>query len=178
MRSNRCLVLVLAAALPLAAALAVTPPHLARFATASSARRCHSGLRCAPLMSAAAAERPDVVGDNGAHVPLPPWLQKLSEAQEAGLGSAALLAATAVSLTLANTPATSAAWLAMWDTHVGPAIGSHHLTIRGWINEGLMAVFFFIVGVLPGPGRPGMHAGTRCGSPAPHSCNLGFTLNP
>eukprot|EP00967_Tisochrysis_lutea_P062757 scaffold80705_cov24-Tisochrysis_lutea.AAC.1 len=91
-----------------------------------------------------ACDGPELVGP--AHVPLPPILQSLSHAQEAGLGSAALLGATALSLSLANAPATAKAWLAVWDTQLGPAIGAHHLTLRGWINEGLMAIFFFIVG--------------------------------
>lgn len=92
-----------------------------------------------------ACDGPELVGP--AHVPLPPILQSLSHAQEAGLGSAALLGATALSLSLANAPATAKAWLAVWDTQLGPAIGAHHLTLRGWINEGLMAIFFFIVGL-------------------------------
>lgn len=69
------------------------------------------------------------------------WLEK-------GLGSVILLAATAVSLTLANLDATSSTWLALWDTKIGPAMGHHGaLTLRGWVNEGLMALFFFVVGL-------------------------------
>jgi len=81
------------------------------------------------------------------HIPLPGWLQTLSEAQEAGLGSAALLLATAASLTLANSAGTAAGWLRLWERPLGPAIGGHALSLRAWINEGLMAVFFFIVGL-------------------------------
>lgn len=78
---------------------------------------------------------------------MPPWLRNLAELQERGVGSVALLVATAVSLTLANVGRTAAWWLPFWSTPVGPAIGGHALSPRGWINEGLMAVFFFVVGL-------------------------------
>jgi NhaA family Na+:H+ antiporter len=58
-----------------------------------------------------------------------------------------LIVATVISLTLSNIPATSAAWLSFWNVHLGPAIGGHALTVRGWVNEGLMAIFFFVVGL-------------------------------
>jgi hypothetical protein len=35
----------------------------------------------------------------------------------------------------------------VWDTHVGPAALGLHLSLREWVNEGLMALFFFVVGV-------------------------------
>uniref|UniRef100_A0A6U4EXD0 Na+/H+ antiporter NhaA n=1 Tax=Phaeomonas parva TaxID=124430 RepID=A0A6U4EXD0_9STRA len=78
---------------------------------------------------------------------MPKWLQKLAKAQESGLGSAALLAATALSLSLANSAPTSAAWLNFWSSPMGPAIGGHALSPRGWVNEGLMTLFFFVVGL-------------------------------
>jgi NhaA family Na+:H+ antiporter len=64
----------------------------------------------------------------------------------AGLGSVILLAATLLSLVLANSSA-SAAWVGVWETHVGPAALGLHLSLREWVNEGLMAIFFFVVGV-------------------------------
>ena len=64
----------------------------------------------------------------------------------AGLGSVILLAATVFSLYLANT-SVSEAWLGVWETHVGPAALGLHLSLREWVNEGLMAIFFFVVGV-------------------------------
>ena len=64
----------------------------------------------------------------------------------AGLGSVILLAATVLSLVLANT-SSSEAWLHVWETHVGPAALGLHLSLREWVNEGLMAIFFFVVGV-------------------------------
>lgn len=66
---------------------------------------------------------------------------------DAGAGSIILLLATAVSLALANMPATSEFWTGLWETHVGPVMGAHQLTLRDWINEGLMCLFFFVVGL-------------------------------
>ena len=66
---------------------------------------------------------------------------------ESGFSSALLVACTLLSLVLANIPATSAFWVQLWDLPVGPAIGGHALSLRGWINEGLMSFFFFGVGL-------------------------------
>uniref|UniRef100_A0A7S0N6E7 Na+/H+ antiporter NhaA n=1 Tax=Pyramimonas obovata TaxID=1411642 RepID=A0A7S0N6E7_9CHLO len=71
---------------------------------------------------------------------------ELHHAIEAGLGSVVLLGCTALSMVLANT-AMAPVWNALWATPLGPAIGGHTLTVHGWINEGLMAVFFFVVGL-------------------------------
>lgn len=80
--------------------------------------------------------------------PLPHWLEEAAEVVEGGTVPGLLLvAATFISLTLANLPATSAPWLAFWAQSVGPHIGSHALSLRAWINEGLMAIFFFVVGL-------------------------------
>jgi len=73
-------------------------------------------------------------------------LAKVHKFLEAGYGSVVLLLATAVSILLANTAA-SAGWIGLWDGHVGPAMGAHALTLRDWVNEGLMAFFFFAVGL-------------------------------
>lgn len=78
---------------------------------------------------------------------MPEWLRNLAEWQERGLGSFVLLLATAVSLSLANMASTSKWWLPLWSSPIGPPIGGHALSPRGWINEGLMAVFFFVVGL-------------------------------
>lgn len=77
----------------------------------------------------------------------PKFLDRLADLTEQGLGSVVLVTATAISLALANNRATSAAWLGFWTQTIGPHIGSHALSVRGWINEGLMAVFFFVVGL-------------------------------
>lgn len=70
-------------------------------------------------------------------------LNHLAETQ----ASIILLAATALSILLANLPATTNAWMSLWNTHVGPPIGQHQLTVKGWVNEGLMTLFFFVVGL-------------------------------
>ena len=72
---------------------------------------------------------------------------KLNELQEKGFGSVALLGATAVSLLLANSQATSAFWSRVWATPLGPSVAGHALSARAWCNEGLMAVFFFLIGL-------------------------------
>ena len=80
--------------------------------------------------------------------PLPHWIEELAEVVEAGtVPGLALVTATLLSLTLANNAATSGWWLSLWTAHVGPHIGSHALSVRAWINEGLMAIFFFVVGL-------------------------------
>jgi NhaA family Na+:H+ antiporter len=67
-------------------------------------------------------------------------------ALDAGFGSIALLGATAVSLFLANS-AWSGADLSFWHAHVGPAALALHMSLHHWVNEGLMAIFFFAVGL-------------------------------
>jgi NhaA family Na+:H+ antiporter len=69
-----------------------------------------------------------------------------AHAHAAGLGSIILLAATLLSLWLANS-SHAESWLSVWHTHLGPASLGLHLSLREWVNEGLMAVFFFVVGV-------------------------------
>lgn len=69
-----------------------------------------------------------------------------AQALQGGLGSVILIAATALSLILANSGCSSS-WTALWGTHIGPAMGGHQLTLQGWVNEGLMAIFFFAVGL-------------------------------
>jgi NhaA family Na+:H+ antiporter len=80
--------------------------------------------------------------------PMPHWVEEAVEVVERGtIPGAMLIAATVISLSLANIPATSAAWLGLWQTPLGPHIGGHALSLRAWINEGLMAIFFFVVGL-------------------------------
>lgn len=63
-------------------------------------------------------------------------------------GGAVLLTATVVALVLANSPF-SEAYLGIWKIHFQFAIGSFSMdhSLQHWINDGLMAVFFFIVGL-------------------------------
>ena len=63
----------------------------------------------------------------------PQWIYMLNELQERGLGSIILLLATAVSLTLTNLASTAAWWLPFWSTPVGPMVGGHALSPRGWV---------------------------------------------
>lgn len=78
---------------------------------------------------------------------IPKWLLKLSKLQDRGLGSVMLLLSTTVSLLLANSRRTSAAWLSFWSTPLGMRVGGHAMSPQQWINEGLMAIFFFVVGL-------------------------------
>jgi len=59
-----------------------------------------------------------------------------------------LLVCTAVALILANTAAHD--WFAgIWKTQVGFTLGSFEMyhSLKHWINDGLMAIFFFVVGL-------------------------------
>ena len=66
---------------------------------------------------------------------------------EAG-GAALLLAATVVALLWANSP-WSAAYTALWDTEASLSLGGWELSmdLGHWVNDGLMAVFFFVIGL-------------------------------
>jgi NhaA family Na+:H+ antiporter len=68
-------------------------------------------------------------------------------ALELGLGSAALVVGTIVSLSIANSPF-SHAYLHFWETDIGFGPSSWGLTmaLREWVNEAVMAFFFFVVG--------------------------------
>ena len=63
-------------------------------------------------------------------------------------GGVVLLAATIASLSLANSP-WSDAFLALWKTPVEFGFGSFQLShsLKHWISDGLMAVFFFVIGL-------------------------------
>jgi NhaA family Na+:H+ antiporter len=59
-----------------------------------------------------------------------------------------LLAATFAALLLANSP-WSEGYLAIWSTSVGFVFGSFEMrhSLQHWINDGLMVVFFFVIGL-------------------------------
>ena len=63
-------------------------------------------------------------------------------------GGLVLLACTVVALVLANSPL-SDAYLHLWETRMGFQIGRLYVshTLHHWINDGLMALFFFVVGL-------------------------------
>jgi Na+/H+ antiporter NhaA len=62
-------------------------------------------------------------------------------------GAAILLAATVAALVWVNVDASS--YERLWSTTLSIAIGGHaiSLDLRGWVNSGLMAFFFFVVGL-------------------------------
>jgi NhaA family Na+:H+ antiporter len=59
-----------------------------------------------------------------------------------------LLLATVAALVLANSPV-SEDFLSLWKTPVGFSVGAFemHHSLKHWINDGLMAIFFFVVGL-------------------------------
>ncbi len=63
-------------------------------------------------------------------------------------GGIALFLATSAALILANSRF-SAGFLGFWETHAGLSIGGFQLehSLQHWINDGLMALFFFVVGL-------------------------------
>jgi NhaA family Na+:H+ antiporter len=63
-------------------------------------------------------------------------------------GGLVLLAATAVALGWANSP-WQATYQAVWETELAFEVGQWTLALdlRHWINDGLMALFFFVVGL-------------------------------
>lgn len=65
-----------------------------------------------------------------------------------GTGSAVLLAAAILALIIANSPA-SEAFHALWETKVtlDLAVVEISKSLHHWVNEGLMALFFFVVGL-------------------------------
>ncbi len=63
-------------------------------------------------------------------------------------GGLLLLGATVVALLWANSP-WAASYAALWSTPISLVVGSHALTetLLEWINDGLMAMFFFVIGL-------------------------------
>ena len=63
-------------------------------------------------------------------------------------GGIVLLACTAIALGLANSPL-SDAYLHVWETELGFHVGGLRVnhSLHHWINDGLMALFFFVVGL-------------------------------
>jgi NhaA family Na+:H+ antiporter len=63
-------------------------------------------------------------------------------------GGIVLLACTTLALAVANSPL-GPAYHAAWQTKLGADLGSLHLrlSLEHWINDGLMAIFFFVVGL-------------------------------
>jgi NhaA family Na+:H+ antiporter len=62
------------------------------------------------------------------------------------VGGALLLAAAVLALTWANSPARGA-YAALRDYQIGPAALHLHLSLGTWAADGLLAIFFFVVGL-------------------------------
>ena len=77
---------------------------------------------------------------------LPKVLRKFLHTESSG--GIVLLLAAAVALIWANSPA-SASYHALWETELTLDIGgvSRHMDLRHFVNEALMALFFFVVGL-------------------------------
>ena len=63
-------------------------------------------------------------------------------------GGVVLLVSTVAALILANSPAAEA-FLGFWKTPLGFQVGRFHAvhSLQHWINDGLMAIFFFVIGL-------------------------------
>jgi len=72
--------------------------------------------------------------------------QKFIHAQSTG--GVLLLAATVAAMVWANSP-WSESYTEFWNIPVSLVVGSHALTetLLEWINDGLMAMFFFVIGL-------------------------------
>jgi NhaA family Na+:H+ antiporter len=73
-------------------------------------------------------------------------LQDFLQAESAG--GIALLAATAVALVWSNSP-WRGAYHTLWSTELSLGVGRHQLALSAhdWVNDGLMTLFFFVVGL-------------------------------
>ncbi len=81
-----------------------------------------------------------------------PWTRRLAPVREyvatENASAAILLAATAAAVMWANSP-WSESYERLWNTEVALRFGGSELALdlREWINDGLMAFFFFVVGL-------------------------------
>ena len=81
-----------------------------------------------------------------------PWTRRLAPVREfvatENASAVILLAATVAAVVWANSP-WSESYERLWDTEVALSFGSAELALdlRDWINDGLMAFFFFVVGL-------------------------------
>ena len=77
---------------------------------------------------------------------LPQQVQEFLRAETGG--AVVLLAATIAALAWANSP-WSDSYTSLWGTELSIALGGAEIShdLRLWVNEGLMAVFFFVVGL-------------------------------
>ena len=84
--------------------------------------------------------------------PLTPWTRRFAPVRQfvstENASAAVLLAATLAALIWSNSP-WSASYESFWHTEVALSFGNAELDLdlRHWINDGLMAFFFFVVGL-------------------------------
>lgn len=74
-------------------------------------------------------------------------LDRLNRVVEQWLGSTVLLTCTLLSMAVANTPRFSGPWLRFWESPSLLRVAGHALSYKAVVNEGLMALFFFFVGL-------------------------------
>lgn len=80
---------------------------------------------------------------------LHPWVQPLiCFLQVESAAGVVLLLCTVLALSVANSP-WAGQWQALWQTHFVIGIGPYQLdeSLLHWINDGLMTIFFFVVGL-------------------------------
>ncbi len=83
------------------------------------------------------------------HRPAVRWTRPLREFMETSVsGGIVLLVAAAMAMILANS-SLSGAYFALLDTKFAVSLGSYEVnhSLREWVNEGLMAIFFFVIGL-------------------------------
>ena len=91
-------------------------------------------------------------GDGDRSREVTPWTRRLAPVREfvatENASAAILLAATVAAIVWANSP-WSGSYERFWDTEVALSFGSNELALdlRHWVNDGLMAFFFFVVGL-------------------------------
>ena len=80
------------------------------------------------------------------------WVERIADARRGDssetLAAAFLLAATLAALVWANSP-WGETYQAFWHTPLSITVGAHgiELDLQHWVNDGLMALFFFVVGL-------------------------------
>lgn len=77
---------------------------------------------------------------------LSPLMDFLNDSRATGI---VLIVCTIVSLVLSNIPSMQETYLSFWQQEIHPPVSGLHLphSILHWINDGLMVLFFFLVGM-------------------------------
>ena len=78
-----------------------------------------------------------------------PWSVARDFVSTEAAGGIVLMVAAAAAMIVANLTATADSYFAMLHMTTGPVINAHHgpMTLHLWINDGLMALFFLLVGL-------------------------------